>query len=93
MDAENPTPCLICGKELKSMIPEHAPMMPGDAVVFSASGNYGSCVFDEEDGSVLAGNICDDCVIVAYKQGRLTRMRMPVCHHDAEIIEWNIEER
>lgn len=63
-------PCIVCGKKLEPMdsgSPNHA----ADANEFRAHGQYGSTVFDPLDGSYLAVNICDPCVVDAGVKGRV----------------------
>jgi len=61
-------PCLACGKELKDVgfgSPNHA----SGANEFCTHGQYGSTVFDPLNGSRLAINICDQCLIKAAENG------------------------
>lgn len=62
-DQEKPLPCFVCGKQLESVFAEHAPTQPGDAVIFSTYGQYGSTVFDPQDNSQILVNICDPCLL------------------------------
>jgi hypothetical protein len=61
-------PCLTCGSALE-------PIAPGDwqphATIFYAHGNYGSGVFDPDDGTALAVNVCDACMAKAGEDGRV----------------------
>jgi hypothetical protein len=84
-----PLPCIRCDKLLEPVDPEHMPLQPDCGVMFSASGNYGSEVFDPMDRTHLEINLCDECVIIARDQGRLLRKRRPSCHHEHEIVEWS----
>lgn len=67
-------PCLICGSALE-------PITPGDwqpcATIFRASGNYGSGVFDPDDGTFLAVNVCDGCLAKAGEDGRVELLTYP----------------
>lgn len=61
-------PCFKCGKELKPVCPDDSDRnQPYDGVTFSTSGQYGSTVFDEIDGSKLAINVCDDCLTLGKR--------------------------
>lgn len=63
-------PCIVCGKELESVgsgSPNHA----NNANEFHTRGQYGSTVFDPLDGSYLAVNICDACIVKAGDMGRV----------------------
>lgn len=53
---------------------------PDDGIMCQSHGNYGSTVFDPEDLSYLAFNICDDCIVEKAQQGRVmvTRSFMSV---------------
>lgn len=63
-----PLPCLVCGMQPSSAFGDHAPdskHQPNDAVMFTASGNYGSSVWDPMMGSqLLLVNICDECLVL-----------------------------
>lgn len=63
-------PCIVCGKELETVgsgSPNHA----DNANEFHTHGQYGSTVFDPMDGSYLAVNICDKCLVKARDLGRV----------------------
>ena len=53
-------PCLLCGAQLEI---EFDKAQPSCGLNFSASGHYGSQVFDNWDGDCLTFNLCDQCVI------------------------------
>jgi hypothetical protein len=52
-------PCFVCGKELEDIGVNE----PIKATQFKTYGHYGSGVFDPMDGTRLAINICDTCLI------------------------------
>lgn len=61
-------PCIVCRKKLtdiESGSPNHA----DDANEFRTYGQYGSTVFDPGDGTSLAVNICDECLVKAGHEG------------------------
>lgn len=62
-----PTPCLVCGKELPSAM--SGSRQPYGATTFTSTGQYGSTQFDEMDGSFLEINICSDCLTEAAQKG------------------------
>lgn len=72
-------PCIKCGCTLTRVNPEYEGQ-PNDGIMCSSYGNYGSTVFDPMDMSFLAFNICDGCVKLLAKQGRLyqTRSWIPI---------------
>jgi len=84
-----PLPCIRCGKALEPVDPAYAPLQPDCGVMFSASGNYGSEVFDLMDRTHLEINLCDECVIKSRDEGRLVRKRRPACNHEYETVEWS----
>lgn len=63
MVTENSNKCFVCGKDLEHMhhFPQH---QCHGAVIFQASGNYGSTVYDPMLSSqYLVINICDECLV------------------------------
>lgn len=62
-------PCLVCGARLESVF--WGANQPNDGLEFTSKGHYGSTVFDPGDGSYLAVNICDPCLLVARKKRRV----------------------
>lgn len=72
------SPCFRCGAPLAQAFPgELRPSrQPSGAVVFTASGNYGSAVFDPgiRDDVQLVINICDECLTEAADTDRVTVM-------------------
>ena len=72
-------PCIICGVGLTRVMPE-AEGQPDDGVMCQTHGNYGSTIFDPEDYSYLAFNICDPCLVKAGDEGKvmITRIYAPV---------------
>ena len=75
----NSFPCIICGCTLTRASSDYE-AQPNNGVMCTTEGNYGSTVFDPMDGSELAFNICDDCLVKAGEQGRVmaTRSRVHV---------------
>lgn len=66
-------PCIICGKELESVIMQDSDELeaqPHGGVMCQTYGNYGSTVFDPFNG-MLAFNICDNCLVEAGEKGRV----------------------
>lgn len=63
-----PTPCLVCGRSLKAIVPESVSVnrdQPDDAVMCQALGNYGSTVYDPlGPGPTILFNICDPCFVL-----------------------------
>lgn len=55
--------CFKCSKVLKPVWDGNDVNQPNDGVCFETHGNYGSTVFDENDGAKLEINICDQCLI------------------------------
>lgn len=63
-------PCVVCRKSLDDVgsgSSNHA----NHANEFHARGQYGSRVFDPMDGTYLAVNICDDCIVQASHAGHV----------------------
>ncbi len=93
-------PCIICGGRLERVEPS-AEGQPDDGLMCLTYGNYGSTVFDPEDMSYLAFNICDDCMVERAQLGRVmvTRGFVPVtvdrmgvvgkAHADRPYIAWH----
>jgi hypothetical protein len=72
-------PCIICGAVLLRA-EDSAEGQPNHGLMCLTYGNYGSTVFDPEDYSYLAFNICDQCMVDRAKLGRVmvTRSRAPI---------------
>lgn len=51
--------CIVCDKELEGI---SAPNQPNNGLEFVSHGHYGTTVFDPMDGSMLAINVCDECL-------------------------------
>jgi hypothetical protein len=70
---DSPLPCVRCGRELESVMADHAPRQPYAATVFLAHGQYGSTVFDPSPHSrqFLECNICDQCVTECAATGTI----------------------
>ena len=63
----NCLPCFCCEKEISPVFTREnnssdINQQPDDAIGFVSNGNYGSTVFDPMEFSVIAINICDDCI-------------------------------
>lgn len=63
-------PCLVCGCGLER-VHDDAEGQPDDGLMCMTRGNYGSTVFDPEDMSYLAFNVCDTCMVEKAEQGRV----------------------
>lgn len=63
-------PCIICGCRLER-VTSTAEGQPDDGIMCQSHGNYGSTVFDPDDMSFLAFNICDECIVEKAEQGRV----------------------
>jgi len=59
--------CISCGKELKGEICEGRVGMLYDGLICETRGNYGSTVFDLEDG-LLQFYLCDKCAVAKGDQ-------------------------
>lgn len=63
-----PTPCLVCGRSLRAIVPVHVSAsraQPDDAVMCQAVGNYGSTVYDPlVAGPTIWFNLCDPCFVL-----------------------------
>lgn len=73
-----PLDCIACGIELESSVfvePEDdSYQMPSGATIFSSGGNYGSGLWDPPglyNNKFLEFNICDDCLTIGAKAGRV----------------------
>ncbi len=71
-------PCIICGCVLARVHDFEG--QPDDGIMCQSRGNYGSTVFDPDDMSFLAFNICDHCIVERAVAGRVmvTRSFIPV---------------
>lgn len=63
-------PCIVCKKKLESAVP-FDDNQPYAGLEFSSPGSYGGTVFDPMDGSRLAVNICDDCLLREGQEGNV----------------------
>jgi hypothetical protein len=63
-------PCIVCGAELRNVMPDHNNQPRGGVAAFT-SGNYGSAVFDSLDGETLEFTVCDTCLVHAGERGRV----------------------
>lgn len=70
--------CIVCDKLLESAFPtvpfEEVGTQPSEGVIFFASGNYGSTIFDPVSYAhyQITINICDGCIVA--KQGLITKV-------------------
>ena len=69
--AKTTTGCIVCGVELDNVDPNDDANQPYDGVMVSTRGNYGSTVFDPENGEFLLFIVCDECLVKAGEQGRV----------------------
>lgn len=72
-------PCIICGAALERAAPE-AEGQPSAGLMCTTYGQYGSTVFDPDDYSFLAFNICDPCMIerAALDRVMVTRSKVMI---------------
>lgn len=68
-------PCLVCGKGLENLDPEGN--QPSRGIEFTTPGHYGTAEFDPMDGTRLAVNVCDGCVVAARRAGRVLHVTLP----------------
>lgn len=74
---KNTLPCIVCKKNLKPATPfEHN--QPHQGLEFTSLGHYGGTIFDPMDGSSLAINVCDDCLLRAGQDGHVLLCQKPV---------------
>lgn len=86
---KSPFPCLVCGREFCNVVSiEQCPNQPYEAATFNSSGHYGCTVFDSFTSAKLEINICDECLIVAQKQGRIGFWP---AHPKRKLIPWTNE--
>lgn len=78
-------PCLVCGKPLKSVLPNPDMNQPSDATSFTARGQYGSTAFDPMDGTLLQINVCDLCLLER-------RDRVSHIDRDGNPRSWDVDE-
>jgi hypothetical protein len=67
-------PCVVCGGTLARSDDSYE-AQPGDGVMCTTHGNYGSTVYDPMDGSYLSFNVCDKCLVEAGEKGRVMEGR------------------
>lgn len=81
-------PCIVCGKELKSVMGEGN--QPSGGLAFVTSGHYGSVAYDPMDGSQwLEINVCDECIRAASQKHQVLLGKVihrPVI--DPEYTDW-----
>lgn len=68
-------PCIICGKPLERVSEHGSEAQPSGGIMCETGGNYGSAVWDSEDGERLAFSICDPCMVEAGERGRVWTYR------------------
>lgn len=96
-------PCIVCGQALQNVI-DDAQNQPNDGLAFTTNGHYGSTVFDPMDGTAIEINVCDDCIRVAGREGRVlwSRQHKPVLCMGmvvgreeiyGPLVEWNPDQR
>lgn len=59
--------CIVCKTELDNL--DDNGNQPSGGTEFTTHGHYGSSVTDFMDGTMLALNICDPCVVKARQEG------------------------
>jgi hypothetical protein len=67
-------PCIVCGCTM-ARADDSYEAQPGDGVMCTTHGNYGSTVYDPMDGAYLSFNICDKCLVEAGEKGRVMEGR------------------
>lgn len=72
---ESALPCIVCKCALPNIPGTHN--QPSGGTEFMTEGHYGSTVFDPMDGSILAINICDQCLTAALSSGLVLRVGGP----------------
>lgn len=82
-------PCFVCGSELDEL--DSRGNQPSGGVEFTTYGHYGTAVFDPMDGTQLAVNVCDRCLIEARSRGRVLHVRA-VTHREVAYEPWTDEE-
>ena len=81
--------CFKCAGRLTPVFKDDVPQYDG-AVMFCASGNYGSTVFDPCGGEVrLVINICDTCLVAGAN--RVLEETTPVVRPDVSYAPWKLE--
>jgi hypothetical protein len=63
--------CLMCANAMANIVPSGN--QPSGGTEFTTRGHYGSNVSDFMDGTMLAINICDACLIKAKDAGLVLR--------------------
>lgn len=64
-----PLPCISCGYPPKAITA--GDRQPLGATTFVSHGHYGSGVFDRMSGQWLEVNVCDDCIRIGARKGRV----------------------
>jgi hypothetical protein len=59
-------PCIVCGEDLHGL--DHRQNHPNNGLEFTATGHYGTRVFDPMNGDRLAINVCDPCMDIAIER-------------------------
>lgn len=62
--------CFVCGEPLTNVL-QGTGNQPLDGLEFFTYGHYGSTVFDPMDGTALAIDVCDSCLMNGQKKGRV----------------------
>lgn len=70
MNSSTLVPCVICGL-LQPRVMQDTEAQPDHGLMFTTTGNYGSTVFDPDDGTALLVIICDGCIVRASEQQRV----------------------
>lgn len=63
--------CIVCGKELKSIVDTENSLQPNDGIFVITDGNYGSKILDTMGMKHAVIHICDDCLEAAMEKGRV----------------------
>lgn len=87
-------PCIICSKQLETVdrTSEHIVEQPSGGTNFTASGHYGSGVFDPMGREHLSVNICDECLTAKGAEGLVTHVKERQKIIDESVhTDWNSE--
>lgn len=86
-------PCIVCLKPLVNVFENTVQAQPDNAVMFTATGNYGSTVYDPGGlggGGYLQIHVCDSCMLLRQ------RHVLSVVPHKApttyEFSQWNPDD-
>lgn len=101
-----PMSCIVCRKKLEVLWADQNPTQCFEAVMFNASGNYGSTVYDPSLSNSLFGsrellvvNVCDACLLALAADQLIYVQRevreVPVVDHGVwvpDLYEGDVDE-